>query len=69
MFIDLLGCFTLAQFVAVDTRALQGASCCWGCLLGHFGSCSCLVMYGRPSTLRHPWGRAGAIPSSPKALP
>lgn len=28
-----------------------------------------LVMYGRSRALRHPWGRAGAIPSSPKELP
>lgn len=45
------------------------ARCCWGCLLGQFGICSCLVMYGRSRALGHPWGRASAIASSPEAVP
>lgn len=45
------------------------ARCCWACLLGQFGICSYLVMYGRSSALGHPGGRASAIASSPEAVP
>lgn len=64
MLITLLCYFTPATVCGCSD---QGATlfvrgrCCWGCLLGQFGTCSYLVIYSKASALRHPWGSCYCI--------